>query len=99
MPRLGFDHNKIIDYALKRLRWKFEYTAVGFSLLPSKFKISELLKLYEIIFDKKMDKRNFSKKLHTLNILKEAGLEKDVPYRPSKIYILKAKVPEIISII
>ncbi|NCN86792.1 NUDIX hydrolase [archaeon] len=99
LPEFGFDHRKILNYALKRLKWKFEYTPVGFSLLPTKFKLSELQKLYEIVFDREFDKRNFSKKIHSLNFLKEVGIEKDVPYRPSKLYSLKSKVPEIIELI
>lgn len=99
LPQLGFDHKEILEYALKRLRWKFEYTLVGFSLLNKKFKLSELLKLYEIIFDKEFDKRNFNKKIHSLKILKEVGIDKSVPYRPPKLYSLKVNVPEIIGIL
>lgn len=99
LPRLAFDHRKILDYSLKRLRWKFEYTVVGFSLLPVKFKLSELKGLYEIVFEKEFDKRNFNKKIHSLNILKEVGLEKDVPYRPSRLYNLKKNIPEVLNIL
>jgi 8-oxo-dGTP diphosphatase len=99
LPSLCFDHREIIEYALKRLKWKFEYTPVGFSLLPSKFKLSELLNLYQIVFDCEFDKRNFNKKIHSLKILKEVGLEKGTPFRPAKLYSLKKKVPEVLSII
>lgn len=99
LPKLSFDHKEILSYALQRLKWKFEYTSIGFSLLDKKFKVSELLKLYEIVFGREFDKRNFSKKLHSLKILKEVGLEKDVSHRPSKLYSLKAKLPEIIELI
>ena len=60
IPTLAFDHKKIFEYALKRLKWKFEYTSVAFSLLPREFALSQLQKIYEIVFDKKFDKRNFS---------------------------------------
>jgi 8-oxo-dGTP diphosphatase len=99
LPSLAFDHKEILDYALKRMKWKFEYTAVGFSLLPNKFRISELQNLYEIVFDKKFDKRNFSKKVHSLKILKEMGMEKNVSYRPAKLYKLKTNVGKIVEII
>lgn len=96
---LAFDHKKILDYSLKRLKWKFEYTLVAFSLLPKKFVISQIQKMYEIVFDKKFDKRNFVKKIISLDILKEEGLNKDVPYRPPMMYSLKKNVGEIVGII
>jgi len=100
LPFLAFDHSKIIQYAIKRLKWKFEYTPIVFSLLPKKFKIPEIRKIYETIFNKKFDKRNFRKKLLSLNILDETKeIEENVPYRPAKFYTLKDKTPEIIEII
>jgi 8-oxo-dGTP diphosphatase len=100
LPRLAFDHSFILNYALKRLRWKLEYTAVGFSMLPETFTLSQLQHLYEIVFNKKLDKRNFRKKVLSLNILKETHMMvTDVPHRPAKLYSLKEKVPEIIEIL
>lgn len=92
LPSLAFDHKKILDYALQRLRWKFEYTLLGFSILPKKFRLSELQKIYEFVLGKKFDKRNFLKKLHSLNILKEEELDTSVGYRPPMLYSLKAGV-------
>ena len=99
LPQLAFDHKEILDYAIKRLKWKFEYTCVGFSLLSDRFRISELQRLYEIVFDKEFDKRNFNKKIHSLNILKEVGIDKQVSHRPPKLYSLKNKVPDVLNII
>ena len=99
LPSLSFDHKKIIDYALKRLKWKFEYTTVAFSLLPKKFTISQIQKIYEIVFNKKFDKRNFAKKIISLNILKEEGIKKDVSHRPPRLYSLKKNIGEIVEIL
>lgn len=99
LPVLAFDHKKIIDYSLKRLKWKFEYTSVAFSLLPKEFTISKVQKIYEIVFEKKFDKRNFAKKLLSLNILMEMGIKKDVSHRPPMLYSLKKDVPEVIEIL
>ncbi len=99
LPNLAFDHKKILDYALKRLRWKFEYTTVAFSLLGEKFTLSELQKIYEIMFHKKFDKRNFAKKILSLKILKEEGIKKDVSHRPPMLYSLKADIGKIINIL
>ncbi len=99
IPCLAFDHKKILDYAIKRLRWKFEYTPIAFSLLPKKFTMTQLQSLYEIVFKKKFDKRNFRKKILSLNILEEEEIKKDVSYRPPKLYSLKSNAPEIIEIL
>jgi len=99
IPKLAFDHATILEYALKRLRWKFEYTSIAFSLLPEKFTLGELQKTYEIIFSKEFDKRNFRKKIFSLDILNERGIMKEVPNRSPKLYSLKKKIPDIIEII
>jgi 8-oxo-dGTP diphosphatase len=70
LPALAFDHRKILDYALERLRNKLEYTTVGFQLLPAKFSLTELQGVYEAILGKKLDKRNFRRKIELLKILK-----------------------------
>lgn len=99
IPRVAFDHKKILDYSLKRLKWKFEYTIVAFSLLPKKFTISEIQKIYEIVFNRQFDKRNFAKKILSLDILKEEEIKKDVSHRPPMLYSLKKDIGEIVEII
>lgn len=98
-PKLAFDHKKILDYALKRLRWKLEYTTVAFSLLPERFTLTQLQKLYEIIFDKELDKRNFRKKIKALNLVKETlESQEDVTHRPARLYTKNKKIGEIVEI-
>lgn len=99
LPKLAFDHKKIFDYSLKRLKWKFEYTCIGFSVLSKRFAISSLQNIYETVLNKKIDKRNFRKKLFSLDILKENGVEEDVGYRPAKLYSLKCKFDDIVEIL
>ena len=70
LPRLAFDHKKIFNYALERLRNKLEYTTVGFQLLPEKFTLTELQAVYEAILGKTLDKRNLRRKMSVLEILK-----------------------------
>lgn len=69
-PALAFDHKHILGYAVERLRNKLEYTTVGFQLLPRKFTLSELQTVYEAILERRLDKRNFRRKIALLGILK-----------------------------
>ena len=70
LPPLAFDHQRILGYAVERLRNKLEYTTVGFELLPQKFTLSELQAVYEAILGRRLDKRNFRRKIALLGILK-----------------------------
>lgn len=69
IPELIFDHNRMFERAIKRLRRRTAIRPVGFRLLPEKFTMLQLQKLYETILDKKIDKRNFINKINSLNIL------------------------------
>lgn len=69
-PPLAFDHARILDVAVGRLRNKLEYTTVGFQLLPREFTLTELQRVYEAILGRRLDKRNFRRKIALLGILK-----------------------------
>lgn len=87
LPELAFDHAKILDYALTRLRYKLEYTSVGFRLLPDVFTLSELQRAYEIILGEELDKRNFRRKILSAEILEETGKQKkEAEGRPAMLY-------------
>lgn len=76
-PKLIFDHNKMVDYAIKRLRGRASTKPIGFELLPEKFTMRQLQNLYEAIWGTKLDKRNFINKIRSLNILRKLD-EKDM---------------------
>ena len=69
LPELVFDHREMVEKALKRLRRRCRYQPLGFELLPEKFTIPQLQNLYEEIFMKEFDKRNFRKKIMSFDIL------------------------------
>jgi 8-oxo-dGTP diphosphatase len=69
IPELILDHNQMVNEALEKLRRKTRYSPLGFELLPKKFTIPQLQKLYEEIYQKKLDARNFRKKILAMNIM------------------------------
>ncbi len=75
-PPLIFDHDKMVKSALKRLKIKAETEPIGFELLPEKFTMRQLQKLYEAIWNVSLDKRNFISKVRSLDVLQKLD-EKD----------------------
>ncbi|MDY6777302.1 MAG: NUDIX domain-containing protein [Candidatus Nanohaloarchaea archaeon] len=100
LPELAFDHADILEYAVKRLRWKLEYTTAVFSLLPDRFTMSDLQHAYEIVFDREFDKRNFRKKIKKLDLVEYTGEKTEgVSHRPAKLYRPNRDVGEIVEIL
>jgi hypothetical protein len=71
MPQLIFDHKEMIGRALKRLQVRARTQPIGFELLPDKFTIPQLQGLYEAIYNKPLDKRNFRRKLLAMDLLEK----------------------------
>lgn len=87
LPTLAFDHARIIETALERLRGKVRYQPLGFELLPERFTLRQLQHLYEIVLGRELDKRNFRKKVLSMGILKETNeIEKDVAHRAARLF-------------
>jgi 8-oxo-dGTP diphosphatase len=86
LPPLAFDHADILSYALTRLRYKLEYTAVGFELLPDRFTLTELQTAYEIVLGEPLDKRNFRRKILSAGVIEPAGGYRSGEGRPAKLY-------------
>ena len=91
-PRLAFDHDDILGYAVERLRNKLEYTTVGFQLLPKKFTLTRLQRVYEAILGRRLDKRNFRRKMELLEILTPLKeWDEGGATRPAQLYSFSAK--------
>jgi ADP-ribose pyrophosphatase YjhB (NUDIX family) len=69
VPKLIFDHNRMVEHAINRLRYRASTKPIGFELLPQKFTMRQLQKLYEAIWGRELDKRNFTNKVQALDIL------------------------------
>lgn len=92
LPKLAFDHDRIAEAALGRLRGKARYRPIGFELLAKSFTLSELQYLYETLLGEELDKRNFRKKILSLEILKDSGkTERTGPGRPARLYSFDAR--------
>lgn len=90
LPPLAFNHGRILDYALQRLRNKLEYTTVGFQLLPDKFTLSELQAVYEAILTRRLDKRNFRRKIALLRIVTPLREWRRTGRKPARLYRFSA---------
>jgi 8-oxo-dGTP diphosphatase len=85
--RLAFDHPQILTYAIWRLRNKIEWTTVGYELLPAKFTLSELQRVYEIILQRPVDKRNFRKRILGQGQIRELNETRSIgAHRPARLY-------------
>jgi 8-oxo-dGTP diphosphatase len=93
LPKLAFDHKKILDTAVERVRSKIRYQPIGFELLDKKFPFADLEKLYTTLLDREIDRRNFAKKMLALNVLDETDelAKGEGKGRPSKMYQFNKK--------
>ena len=90
--KLPFDHNQILKLARKVLQEKVLMEPIAFKLVPRKFTISQLQSVYEVIMDKKLDNRNFRKKLHKLECIKRLDEKQtQVAHRAASLYSFDQK--------
>ena len=88
---LAYDHDKMLEVALKRLQSKIRYTTVIGKLMGKEFTLGELERAYETILGEEQDKRNFRKKIAKLNILKELPYKQTgEAFRPARLYQFKS---------
>ncbi len=90
LPKLAYDHKKIIDTAEARLSAKIQYTNIAWSLLPEEFTLTEIQHVYETIMGRTLDKRNFRKRLNELKMIKATGKKRyGMAHRPAALYTFK----------
>ncbi len=87
LPSLAYDHDRIIEYAVDRLRTSLMSSRAVAAFMPEKFSLSQLQKVYEIILDQTIDKRNFRKRILSLDLLSDTDeMMRDGAHRPAKLY-------------
>jgi 8-oxo-dGTP diphosphatase len=93
LPSLAYDHNAVAQYALTRLQAKLEYTNIVYSLLPREFTLAELQEKYEIIVGRRLDRRNFRKKIIAVGLLKALRRQRRGRHRPAQLYAFTRREP------
>lgn len=98
LPPLAFDHAEIIEKAHRRLVAKLDYSSIAFQFMNPEFTLSELQCVYETLLNQALDKRNFRKRILSLDLIQETGkLRRNGKHRPAREY--RAKHPERVEII
>lgn len=87
LPKMAFDHKKIIEVGFERLKNKIGYSSIVFGLLPKEFSLSDVQGIYETIYGKSIDKRNFRKWMISTGLLVSTGKKKSgLAHRPALLY-------------
>ncbi len=88
LPELIFDHRQMVEDAKERLRQKVANHPIGFELLTEKFTLRQLQTLYEAIYETVLDKRNFSRKIFALDIIRNTGEKERSTSRKGSFYFV-----------
>lgn len=99
LPALAYDHKMVVKEAIDRIAAKIQYTNIVWSLLPKEFTLTELQRVYEIILDKDLDKRNFRKRIEDLELIKPTGkMRTGMAHRPAALYQFKHRKLEYVQV-
>lgn len=96
LPALAYDHAEIISVGLDRLKGKLVYTNLAKDLVSKEFTLPELQRVYEIVLERTLDKRNFRKKFLNTDLIKEVGKTKKTSHRPAQLYKFTSNKAQII---
>lgn len=93
VDNLMFDHNEIFEEALKKLRYDLLHEPLVFELLPEKFTLTQMQKIYEAIFNTTYDKRNYRRKINKMLYLKPTDeIQSGVSHKPARFYVFDREV-------
>jgi ADP-ribose pyrophosphatase YjhB (NUDIX family) len=97
LPELAFNNRRVVDYALLRLRNKLDYTNVAYSLMSESFTLSDLQAVYESIFRRKLDKRNFRRRMLSREIIRSTGRRTARgAHRPAELFEFTSRQPMVL---
>ena len=86
LPRLSAEQRRVLEYGLERLHNKITYTNLAFAFLPRRFTFTDLQRTYEVVLGRALDKRNFRKKILSLQVLAPDGQVRRGGGRPARLY-------------
>lgn len=96
IPKMAYNHDEIINKATQQLRNKLVNINILKNFFPSDFTLPELQKVYELILDKMLDRRNFRKKFLTFGLIEDSGEKNEGGNgRPAKLYRFKENIKDI----
>lgn len=99
LPPLAYDHAEVVRTAVARLRAKIQYTNLVYTLLPAAFTLSELQSVYEAILGRRLDRRNFRKKLLATQLLAPLGRERRGAHRPAALHRFRRRRPMTVALL
>src|SRR5262249_29376915 len=99
LPPLAYDHRAVVKAALARLRAKLTYTNLAYTLLPRAFTLGELQEMYEAILGRRLDRRNFRKKIRSLGLLRPLAQVRRGSHRPARLHTFQRRRPMIVEIL
>ena len=98
LPPLAFDHAQVIEMAHRRLVAKLDYSTIALQFMPEAFTLGQLQRVYEALLNQSLDKRNFRKRILSLELIEETGKQRrNGKHRPAREY--RAKHPRRVEII
>lgn len=99
LPRLAYDHDEMARVALERLRAKLAYSNIVYGLLPPEFTLGELQGVYEIILGRRLDRRNFRKKILSSGLLVALPRQRHGAHRPATLHRFTRRRPMIVEML
>src|SRR5690348_8398821 len=99
LPDLAYDHAEIADYAMRRLKAKLEYTNIASNLLPPSFTFAQIEELYGIVLGRRLDRRNFRRRIMAMNLLQRLALERRGNHRPAALFSFRQRSLQVIEML
>jgi len=99
LPHLAYDHAAVVRLAVTRLRAKLQYTNLAYTLLPPSFTLGELQSLYEAILGRKLDRRNFRRRVLSLGLLRPLRRMRRGAHRPAALYAFRSRRPMTVTVL
>jgi 8-oxo-dGTP diphosphatase len=99
LPALAYDHDAVAAAAVERLRAKLAYTNLVYGLLPAAFTLGELQEIYQIILGRRLDRRNFRKKILASGLLRQLRRQRRGPHRPAALYRFARRRPMVVEML